>query len=158
MVIISHVFANPIVESIWNDRYRKNGETYDESLHRAADFVAGAEETAQEYWAAQFYDIMDKELFFPAGRTMSNAGIGDKLTLNNCFVTPPVRDQLDFIFDAVKLSAITHKAGGGIGHCMSLLSPKGRHTSNDAIASGPVSFMDVFDAQTATIQQGSRRK
>lgn len=158
MVIISHVFANDIIKNIWNDRYRKNGETYDESLRRVAHCVASVEDSSvRNKWEQKFYQVMDDELFFPAGRTMSNAGIGDKLTLNNCFIAPMVGDDMESIFDSVKLGALTHKAGGGIGYSFSLISPRGKHTHNDAIASGPVSFMDVFDAQTATIQQGSRR-
>ena len=158
MVIISHVFANDIIKNIWNDRYRKNGETYDESLRRVAHCVASVEDSSvRNEWEQKFYQVMDDELFFPAGRTMSNAGIGDKLTLNNCFIAPMVGDDMESIFDSVKLGALTHKAGGGIGYSFSLISPRGKHTHNDAIASGPVSFMDVFDAQTATIQQGSRR-
>lgn len=100
---------------------------------------------------------MKESLFFPGGRTMSNAGIGKHLTLNNCFVAPIIDNSMEGIFEAVKLGAITHKAGGGIGYNFSNLSPRGTATNNDAIASGPVSFMDVFDAQTATVQQGSRR-
>ena len=150
-------FSNPISEKVWRDRYRKNNETFDENLHRVALFIAQAEKEEQSFWENKFYEVMKKGLFFPAGRTMSNAGIGEKLTLNNCFVAPLMGDSMEDIFDQVKLGAITHKAGGGIGYSLSNLSPKGRKTSNDAIASGPVSFLDVFNAQTATVQQGSRR-
>ena len=88
---------------------------------------------------------------------MSNSGIGTNLTLNNCFVCYQVPDDLDGIFECVKLGAKTHKAGGGIGYDFSLIRPAGSKTSNDAIASGPVSFMEVFDTQTSTILQGNRR-
>ena len=151
------MFVNEVYESIWKDRYQKNGESYDDQLWRVADFIAEAEETKAHKWSEQFYDIMKAGYFFPAGRTMSNAGIGEKLTLNNCFVAPIVGNSMEQIFDAVKLGAMTHKAGGGIGYAFSNLAPNGYKTRNDAIASGPVSFMDVFNAQTATVQQGSRR-
>ncbi len=151
------MFVNEVYESIWKDRYQKNGESYDNQLWRVAEFIATAEETKVYHWAAQFYGIMKARYFFPAGRTMSNAGIGKKLTLNNCFVAPIVGNSMEQIFDAVKLGAMTHKAGGGIGYAFSNLAPNGYRTRNDAIASGPVSFMDVFNAQTATVQQGSRR-
>lgn len=88
---------------------------------------------------------------------MSNSGIGKSLTLNNCFVYPAINDSMDSIFEAVKAGAMTHKAGGGIGYDFSLLRPNGTPTSNDAIASGVVSFMDVFNTQTRTVMQGSRR-
>ena len=154
------MFVNEVYESIWKDRYQKNGESYDDQLWRVADFIATAESSIEEIrdkWADKFHNIMSSGYFFPAGRTMSNAGIGEKLTLNNCFVAPIVGNSMEQIFDAVKLGAMTHKAGGGIGYAFSNLAPNGYRTRNDAIASGPVSFMDVFNAQTATVQQGSRR-
>ena len=151
------MFVNEVYESIWKDRYQKNGESYDDQLWRVADFIAEAEETKAHMWSDRFYSIMKEGYFFPAGRTMSNAGIGEKLTLNNCFVAPIIGNSMEQIFDAVKLGAMTHKAGGGIGYAFSNLAPNGYKTRNDAIASGPVSFMDVFNAQTATVQQGSRR-
>ena len=152
------MFVNEVYESIWKDRYQKNGESYDDQLWRVADFVASAEgDWNAPKWADKFFSIMKEGYFFPAGRTMSNAGIGEKLTLNNCFVAPIVGNSMEQIFNAVKLGAMTHKAGGGIGYAFSNLAPNGYKTRNDAIASGPVSFMDVFNAQTATVQQGSRR-
>lgn len=154
------MFVNEVYESIWKDRYQKDGESYDDQLWRVADFIATAESSIEEIrdkWADKFHNIMSSGYFFPAGRTMSNAGIGEKLTLNNCFVAPIVGNSMEQIFDAVKLGAMTHKAGGGIGYAFSNLAPNGYRTRNDAIASGPVSFMDVFNAQTATVQQGSRR-
>lgn len=151
-------FVSPLYEKIWQDRYRKNIENYNGNLERVAVFVAQAEEpSVREFWGRQFLKIMQDSLFFPGGRTMSNAGIGDKLTLNNCNVAPIIPNSMEGIFDAVKLGAMTHKAGGGIGYCFSALAPNGMQTHNDAIASGPVSFMDVFNAQTKTVQQGSRR-
>lgn len=154
------MFVNEVYESIWKDRYQKNEESYDDQLWRVADFIATAESSIEEIrdkWSEKFYNIMKAGYFFPAGRTMSNAGIGEKLTLNNCFVAPIIGNSMEQIFDAVKLGAMTHKAGGGIGYAFSNLAPNGYKTRNDAIASGPVSFMDVFNAQTATVQQGSRR-
>lgn len=151
-------FVSTVFEDIWKDRYRKNNETYSDNLHRVAKAVAMAEpENVRSVWEKAFFEIMNDGEFFPGGRTMSNAGIGEKLTLNNCFVAPIIDDSMEGIFDAVKLGAVTHKSGGGIGYCFSNLAPNGRKTHNDAIASGPVSFMDVFNAQTRTVQQGSRR-
>lgn len=88
---------------------------------------------------------------------MSNCGIGTRLTLNNCFVAPKIIDDLGEIFEMVRLGALTHQKGGGIGYDFSGLRPAGTPTSNDAVASGPVSFANVFNAQTATILQGNRR-
>ena len=143
---------NQIFENIWKERYCKNGETYDGNLRRVADFCGSNSQEREE-----FYDVMKNGLFFPGGRTMSNSGIGNSLTLNNCFVAPQVPDDLAGIFETVKLGAMTHQKGGGIGYDLSHLRPAGTPTANDAVASGPVSFANVFNAQTATILQGNRR-
>lgn len=145
-------FVNPVFEQIWEDRYCKNGETYEQNLRRVADFCGNTDDERED-----FYNVMKGGEFFPGGRTMSNAGIGEKLTLNNCFIAPAIQDSMDDIFSKVALGARTHQRGGGIGYDFSELRPSGMKTSNDAIASGPVSFMDVFNAQTATILQGNRR-
>jgi ribonucleoside-diphosphate reductase alpha chain len=143
---------NPVLKSIWKDRYQKNGETIQGNIERVAKYIAT---DSDEY--DSFYDVMSNGYFLPAGRTMSNAAIGESLTLNNCFLHPIIEDSMEGIFDAVKCGAITHKAGGGIGYDFSQIRPNGTATSNQAIASGVVSFMDVFNAQTATVMQGSRR-
>lgn len=145
-------FANEIIENIWKDRYRKNGESLTDNFRRVAAYVAKNKNEEDA-----FFDMMNSGLFYPAGRTMSNAGIGQSLTMNNCFVAPQIEDSLEDIFAKVALGARTHQKGGGIGYDFSNLRPKGMPTSNDAIASGAVSFMDVFNAQTATILQGNRR-
>lgn len=275
-------FNNIVSKMVWNDRYRKNGESLEENLRRVAKTFAHDKDQEEEFFRA-----MDNGYFFPAGRSMSNAGIGEMLTYNNCFlagtkvltkdgyvniedvkagslvatedgswqpvnevmvrdyegdiyhlsgskllediyctpnhqfmtnhgwvaaeklsknndmlktsnmeyveignieaeagqrcrvynisvenihsyvvngvivhncyVCPIVPDDMNGIFEAVKLGAITHKSGGGIGYDFSYLRPNGSPTSNDAVASGPVSFMHVFNTQTATIQAGSRR-
>lgn len=145
-------FNNEISENVWKDRYCKNNETLHENFVRVAEFCSKNDKEKED-----FIEIMENGLFFPAGRTMSNSGIGNKLNLNNCFVAPQVRDNYEDIFDKVKLGALTHQRGGGIGYDFSMLRPKGSPTSNGAIASGAVSFMDVFNAQTETTIQGQRR-
>ncbi len=143
---------NKVLYSIWEDRYRKNGETIDDNIRRVANYIGNNEMEQKD-----FYNVMNEGLFLPAGRTMSNSGIGKSLTLNNCFVLNSVEDSIDDIFDKVKMGAITQKAGGGTGYDFSKIRPNGSETSNDAIASGVVSFMDVFNAQTSCILQGGRR-
>lgn len=143
---------NLISKEIWNDRYRKHDETFEEQLKRVADYIGSTDKEKQD-----FYDVMIDGLFYPAGRTMSNSGIGKSLTLNNCFSLNFVPDSMEGIFNFVKYGAITQKAGGGTGYNFSLLRPNGTPTSNEAIASGVVSFMNAFDAQTHTVLQGSRR-
>lgn len=145
-------FVNEILEGIWKDRYSKNGESLDDNFRRVAKYIASNKEEEEE-----FYKVISNTLFLPAGRTMSNSGIGRDLTLNNCFVAPQIKDELVDIFSKVSLGARTHQKGGGIGYDFSQLRPNGTPTSNDAIASGAISFMDVFNAQTSTILQGGRR-
>ena len=142
--------GNPIAEEIWAARYQKNDETLEGNLRRVAKFLAQGDSEREE----RFYTVMDEGKFFPAGRTMSNAGIGDKLGLNNCFNLNSVPDDMDAIFDTVRIGAITQKSGGGTGYDFSSLRPEGSGTANDAVASGPVSFMSVFNASTNTILQG----
>lgn len=143
---------NIISRQIWEDRYKKNNETFDDNIKRVAKHISTNENEYEE-----FYNVMNKRLFMPAGRTMSNSGIGKSLTLNNCFTLNLVPDSMEGIFDYVKNGALVQKAGGGTGYNFSLLRPNGTPTSNDAVASGVVSFMNAFDSQTHTVLQGSRR-
>lgn len=143
---------NIISKQIWEDRYKKNNETLNENIERVAEYISTNHDEYKE-----FYNVMDKKLFMPAGRTMSNSGIGKSLTLNNCFTLNLVPDSMEGIFEYVKNGALVQKAGGGTGYNFSLLRPNGTPTSNDAVASGVVSFMNAFDSQTHTVLQGSRR-
>ena len=145
-------FTNPISEEIWKDRYQHEDESLDDNLYRVADFCANNSKER-----ADFFNVMDKGLFFPAGRPMANAYKGTKLGLNNCFVEPSVPDDLIEIFEAVKISAKVQQLGGGIGNDFSLLRPKGTVTSRGGIASGVLSFMNVFNAATDTVKSGNRR-
>ena len=145
-------FKKESSELIWMDRYQKDNETVDEQIDRVTSAIANNEREKES-----FKQVMNDKLFFPAGRTMSNAGMGKKLTLNNCFCLNAVADIMEGIFDYVKKGALVHKAGGGTGYSFSLIRPNGTPTSNDAIASGVVSFMNVFDSQTKTVNSGSRR-
>jgi ribonucleoside-diphosphate reductase alpha chain len=143
---------NEVLYNIWKDRHGKNGESLTGCLHRVAKHCAKNEADVEN-----FFKVMDEGLFFPAGRTMSNSGIGKDLTLNNCFCLNFVEDSISDIFETVRKAAITHQKGGGTGFEFSKIRPNGTPTSNDAVASGVVSFIDVFNAQTATILQAGRR-
>lgn len=145
-------FKNEISYKIWCDRYQKNNETISEHFHRVANAIANDDVEAQE-----FYDVLKRGLFTPAGRTMSNAGLNVGLSWNNCYMGNFVGDSFPEIFDAIKLGAMIHKIGGGNGFDFSMIRPKGTITSKFAVASGPVSFMKVFNEATKTVNQGSRR-
>lgn len=146
------MITNKVSQQIWEDRYQKNKETFEDNIARVAKYLALDDKEFE-----MFYDVMERCLFYPAGRIMSNSGIGRNLTLNNCFTLNLVPDNMEGIFEYVKKGAITQKAGGGTGYNFSLLRPNGTPTSNDAVASGVVSFMDAFDSQTHTVLQGNRR-
>jgi ribonucleoside-diphosphate reductase alpha chain len=97
--------------------------------------------------------------FLPAGRILAGAGTGRAVTLFNCFVMGRIEDDLASIFDNVKEAALTMQQGGGIGHDFSTLRPRGAPVrSIGADASGPVSFMDVWDAMCRTIMSAGARR
>jgi ribonucleoside-diphosphate reductase alpha chain len=140
-------------------------ETPDELCWRVARSVsaaetAWAERTGQspEEVAAQFYDLMASHQFLPNSPTLMNAGKGNNLQLSACYVVP-VEDSLSGIFDAVKHAALIHQSGGGTGFSFSRLRPEGSMVaSTHGVASGPVSFMKIFDGATEAVKQGGTRR
>ena len=110
-------------------------------------------------WEDRFYEALQDFRFLPAGRILSGAGTDRNVTLFNCFVMGTIPDDMAGIFDALKEAALTMQQGGGIGYDFSTLRPKGAPVKGvGADASGPLSFMDVWDAMCRTIMSaGSRR-
>jgi ribonucleoside-diphosphate reductase alpha chain len=145
--------SSQTIDSILSARYLRKGEkTFADVCHRVAWAVAEEEEEATGY-----YDIMVSLRFLPNSPTLMNAGT-DLGQLSACFVLP-VPDSITGIFDAMKNGAIIHKTGGGTGYNFSQIRPKGsRVQSTDGVASGPVSFMGIFNAATEVIKQGGRRR
>jgi ribonucleoside-diphosphate reductase alpha chain len=115
-------------------------------------------EKKKAYWEKQFFTVMAAFEFLPAGRTLNNAGTAQN-QLANCFVLP-VEDSMEGIFDAVKWTALVHQTGGGTGFNFSNLRPGGDAVTRSAggFATGPVSFMKVFDVATRQVMQGGKKR
>jgi ribonucleoside-diphosphate reductase alpha chain len=134
--------------------------TLADTWQRVAGAIAAAEpETSRERWTKTFADVMADLSFLPAGRILAGAGAGRGVTLFNCFVMGRIGDDLGSIFANVQEAALTMQQGGGIGHDFSTLRPKGAPVKSiGADASGPVSFMDVWDAMCRTIMSAGARR
>ncbi len=160
-------FLDPISAEIWDMKYRFKrpdgspvDETVEASWQRVAKAVAQAEKPNERArWAREFEGLLQDYRFLPAGRILSGAGTARTVTLFNCFVMGRIEDSLAGIFDALKEAALTMQQGGGVGMDFSTIRPKGAAVKGvGADASGPLSFMDVWDAMCRTIMSaGSRR-
>lgn len=179
-------FPAPISERIWQEKYRfqraqapgharaeagrraergitrQGDRTLGDTFARVAKAAAANEKggkKARKKWAQKFEAAMRDFGFLPAGRILAGAGTGRDVTLFNCFVLGTIDDDLGAIFDHVRQAALTMQQGGGIGHDFSTLRPKGALVASiGADASGPVSFMNVWDAMCQTIMSAGARR
>ena len=158
-------FAAPIAAQIWDMKYRfkqPDGTPIDETVEgtwrRIARALAEVEDDPK-LWEDRFYGALEDFRYLPAGRITAGAGTARSVTLFNCFVMGTVPDSMAGIFDALKEAALTMQQGGGIGYDFSTIRPRGAAVTGVAAdASGPLSFMDVWDAMCRTIMSaGSRR-
>jgi ribonucleoside-diphosphate reductase alpha chain len=154
-----------ISQQIWDLKYRykkPGGEIVDKTIEDSWRRIAHAlaePEADQTTWERRFYEALEDFKFLPAGRIVAGAGTGRNVTLFNCFVMGTVPDDMSGIFEHLKEAALTMQQGGGIGYDFSTLRPKGALVRGvGADASGPLTFMDVWDSMCRTIMSaGSRR-
>src|SRR5512143_2126784 len=153
-------FSMDISRHIWETRYRAAGEAdIRASWRRVAQAIAQAEASERAQWAERFHALLEDFRFLPGGRILAGAGSGHRVTLFNCFVMGEIADDLEHIFEALKEGALTMQHGGGVGYDFSTLRPAGTVAqATGSIASGPVSFMHIWDAMCATmLSTGARR-
>lgn len=162
-------FHAPISEQIWKQKYQfKDAEknpidhTVEDTWQRVAVALSKPDHTSEKAAAIvyeDFYSALEDFKFLPAGRITAGAGTGREVTLFNCFVMGTVPDSLDGIFDMLKEAAQTMQQGGGIGYDFSTLRPKGSLVRGVAAdASGPLTFMDVWDTMCKTIMSAGARR
>ena len=162
---MAHTETASISQQIWDMKYRLKrpdgapvDKTVEDTFARVAKALAAVESSPTD-WEAAFEDALSDYRFLPAGRILSGAGTERDVTLFNCFVMGQIPDDMSGIFEALREAAITMQQGGGIGYDFSTLRPKGAPVKGvGADASGPLSFMDVWDSMCRTIMSaGSRR-
>src|SRR5258707_2045367 len=156
-----------ISRQIWDMKYRlkqPDGRPVDgdiaDSWARVAMAAAAAEAPQKRgEQALEFARALAGHRFLPAGRILAGAGTDRSVTLFNCFVMGTITDSMDGIFSALREAALTMQQGGGIGYDFSTLRPKGAPVKGvGADASGPVSFMDVWDSMCRTIMSAGARR
>ncbi len=138
-------------------------ETPEDLLHRVAENIAGVEkdygnnDSEVKKIAKSFYDMMSEALFMPNSPTLMNAG-RELQQLSACFVLP-LEDSMEGIFTALKNMALVQKTGGGTGFAFDRLRPANDPVrSTNGVASGPISFLKIFDAATEAVKQGGTRR
>lgn len=159
-------FDNPLAAEIWRGKYSfrppegGGDESIGQTWTRVAAAVAEAEAPkARARWRERFEDALTDFQFLPAGRIVAGSGTGRAVTLFNCFVMGTVPDDLGGIFEAVREAAVTMQQGGGVGMDFSTIRPSGAAVKGvGADASGPLSFMDVWDSMCRTILSAGQRR
>ena len=159
-------FDNPFAQEIWTAKYRfapsegRGDATMEETWARVAEATAAAEAPARrEAYRAEAYEALSDFKFLPAGRILAGAGTGRTVTLFNCFVMGEIPDDLSGIFEHLREAAVTLQQGGGVGMDFSSIRPTGAPVRGvGADASGPLSFMDVWDSMCRTILSAGQRR
>ncbi len=159
-------FDATISGEIWNTKYRfqhtdgGGDRSVEETWSRVADAVSLAElEPMRSRWRDRFEQALRDYKFLPAGRILAGAGTGRAVTLFNCFVMGKIPDNLGGIFENLREAALTMQQGGGVGMDFSTIRPSGAPVRGvGAQASGPLSFMDAWDAMCRTVMSAGQRR
>lgn len=155
-------FLQNISRELFESKYMLNGETDpNQVFHDIAEEIARVEPSKKrEEVQKEFEKIMTEGYFIPGGRILANArtyGHPKSRNYSNCF-TIAIEDSMEGIYTAVYEDAMISRMGGGVGFDISDLRPEGSKTTNGGEASGPVSFLRVFDASAKTISSGGFRR
>ena len=154
-----------IADHVWRTRYcwteagRVPEPSIDATWDRVALAVSKAEPHHQDDWREHFRAILSDFRFLPGGRILAGAGTPHHTTLFNCFVAGPLEDSIHGIFNALREAMVTLQAGGGVGVDFSTLRPAGSQAVASAgVASGPVSFMGVWEAANTVLESNNVRR
>lgn len=141
--------------AVLKQRYFHEGEDAEAMFWRVANYLSGGDTEKAE----RYFEVMSALDFLPNSPTLMNAGKeGKAAQLSACFVLP-IGDSMEFIMETLKNAALIHKSGGGVGINFSTLRPEGAKVGTTVgVASGPVSFMELFDTMTDVVQQGGMRR
>ena len=158
-------FSEPIAEHVWQTKYRwsEGGHMQEPSVtatwDRVALAVSAAEAHHRDEWRERFRAILDNFHFLPGGRILAGAGVSRRSTLFNCFVMGPLEDSIQGIFNTLREAMVTLQAGGGVGVDFSTLRPAGAPAvSSGGVATGPVSFMKVWEAASTALESNNLRR
>ncbi len=152
-------------QTIWDAKYRfRDGQavidaTIEDTWRRTASALASVEVNHKDGWESRFLAVLQDFRFIPGGRVLAGAGTGKRVTLFNCFVMGVISDSLEGIFSALQEGAITMQQGGGVGYDFSTLRPLGTQAKGVGMtASGPISFMRIWDSACAAIVSSNARR
>ncbi len=146
--------ATSLAKETHASKYRGEGESFREYAGRVA---AALTDNETDYY--NYRDILVNQRFLPGGRVQSSIGSPRRTTALNCYVAGTIEDSMDGIMEAAKEAASTMRKGGGIGYCFSTIRPKGDLiTSFGTPASGPLSFMEIFNAVCKTVSSAGNRR
>lgn len=158
-------FSEAVSEHVWHTRYQwsDDGRAREPSIESTWDRVALAVSSAEAHhrheWRERFRAILGDFRFLPGGRILAGAGTSRRVTLFNCFASGSIEDSVSGIFNALRESMVTLQAGGGLGLDFSTLRPSGATAlSSGAVASGPLSYMQIWESATSVLETGNLRR